>query len=370
MMPRRKLCIPLVIAAILILMLASQSIQKRHFLSLTLSLPSMPSRQESGLEHTAPHVDLSPDLSKIPTPAKVSQADTKKKPIENDSQKSPRSCGCPTCISDLTTSTWFSQRYDPNQQPVLRDTISDFDPDALKWWLGLQHSNRELTLEKVMSDMFKVISPPSEDFKPFLSRCRTCAVVGNSGNLQKSGYGNLIDTHNLVIRMNKAVTRGFEHDVGNRTTHHFQYPESALDVGPGVSLVLLPFKLRDLEWLTSALSTGEIKMTYMRVKERVVADQDKVLVINPVFLKYVHDRWTEYHGRYPSTGMLAIIFALHTCDQVSVFGYGADKLGNWHHYWEENRHAGAFRKTGVHNADFETEIIHQLASEGKISLHQ
>ena len=57
------------------------------------------------------------------------------------------------------------------------------------------------------------------------------------------------------------------------------------------------------------------------------------------------------------------------CAQVSVFGYGADKLGNWHHYWEDNRNAGAFRKTGVHSADFETEIIHQLAKEGKISLH-
>lgn len=56
------------------------------------------------------------------------------------------------------------------------------------------------------------------------------------------------------------MTRGFEKDVGNRTTHHFLYPESAVDVAPGVSLVLLPFKVRDLEWLTSALSTGQIKM--------------------------------------------------------------------------------------------------------------
>ncbi|MEQ2168876.1 CMP-N-acetylneuraminate-beta-galactosamide-alpha-2,3-sialyltransferase 2, partial [Goodea atripinnis] len=64
----------------------------------------------------------------------------------------------------------------------------------------------------------------------------------------------------LLLRMNKAVTRGFEKDVGNRTTHHFLYPESAVDVDHGVSLVLLPFKLRDLEWLTSALSTGHIKM--------------------------------------------------------------------------------------------------------------
>lgn len=113
-------------------------------------------------------------------------------------------------------------------------------------------------------------------------------------------------------------------------------------------------------------------------------------MVNPAFFKYVHEQWTEHHGRYPSTGMLAIIFALHVCDQVSrgrsssshlseigpnalplqvsVFGYGADQQGNWHHYWEENRYAGAFRKTGVHNADFETEVIQQLAKEGKITL--
>lgn len=61
--------------------------------------------------------------------------------------------------------------------------------------------------------------------------------------------------------------------------------------------------------------------------------------------------------------------SLPVCSQVSVFGYGADQQGNWHHYWEENRYAGAFRKTGVHSADFETQVIHQLAEEGKITLY-
>ncbi|KAM9758878.1 ST3 beta-galactoside alpha-2,3-sialyltransferase 8 isoform 1-T4 [Menidia menidia] len=372
MLLRRKLCAVVVIAAVLLLMLASHSIQRRHVLPVSAvqqdgRLP--PTNSESVIESTVPPAVLNPPSPRI-TEADTADEDEEEEESEEDQIKDSKPCGCSeSCISDLEESEWFGQRYDLKQQPILRDDNNNFDPDALAWWLALQRSGSGQTLGEVMSQMFQVISPPTVDTSPHPSRCRRCAVVGNSGNLRKSGHGKLIDSHGFVIRMNKAVTRGFEEDVGNRTTHHFLYPESAVDVEHGVSLVLLPFKLRDLEWLTSALSTGTIKMTYMRVKDRVKADKDKVLVVNPVFFKYVHDSWTEHHGRYPSTGMLAIIFALHICDQVSVFGYGADQMGNWHHYWEENRYAGAFRKTGVHSADFETEIIHQLAKEGKITLH-
>ncbi|XP_041635508.1 ST3 beta-galactoside alpha-2,3-sialyltransferase 8 isoform X2 [Cheilinus undulatus] len=372
MLMRRKLCVAVVIAAILFLMLATQSMQGKHFLPLSLALPisrATPIDEEMVGRPTVPPSGLTPRL-----PAKPPLPDTPKPEEEEeslgDTKTDQRSCGCPeSCISDLEGSDWFSQRYDPKQQPIIKENNNNFDPSAIKWWLGLQRSGNDQTIEQVMEKMFKIVSPPTEDFKPSASRCRKCAVVGNSGNLQQSGHGSLINSHDFIFRMNKAVTRGYEKDVGNRTTYHILYPESAVDISPGVSLVLLPFKLRDLEWLTSALSTGEIKMTYMRVKERVTADKDKVLVVNPVFFKYVTDRWTEHHGRYPSTGMLAIIFALHTCDQVSVFGYGADQQGNWHHYWEQNRNAGAFRKTGVHSADYETEVIHRLAKEGKINLH-
>ncbi|KAL0167983.1 hypothetical protein M9458_036205, partial [Cirrhinus mrigala] len=53
---------------------------------------------------------------------------------------------------------------------------------------------------------------------------------------------------------------------------------------------------------------------------------------------------------------------------VNVFGFGADSRGNWHHYWEQNRYSGEFRKTGVHDADFEAQIIDKLAKAGKISV--
>ncbi|XP_035990634.1 ST3 beta-galactoside alpha-2,3-sialyltransferase 8 [Fundulus heteroclitus] len=372
---RRKLCVVVAIAAFLLLMLASQGIQRRHL--LPLSAAPLNSRATASNRETVVEPTVAPSVLTPPPPSSTIQpeADEEEADEEEEQQQPVKDfqyqmpCGCSkSCVSDLKASAWFSEHYKPDQQPILR-AKNNFDPDELAWWLGLQRSGSGQTLEEVMAKMFEVISPPTVDTRPVPTRCRKCAVVGNSGNLQGSGHGRLIDSHSFIIRMNKAVTRGFERDVGNRTTHHFMYPESAVDVRHGVSLVLLPFKLRDLEWLTSALSTGHIKMTYMRVKNKVEADKDKVLVVNPVFFKYVHDHWTEHHGRYPSTGMLAIIFALHTCDQVSVFGYGADKQGNWHHYWEENRYAGAFRKTGVHSADFETEVIHTLAKEGKIKLY-
>ncbi len=53
-------------------------------------------------------------------------------------------------------------------------------------------------------------------------------------------------------------TKGYENDVGSKTTHRFIYPESATDVDNSTYLVLSPFKILDLEWLISAFTTKNI----------------------------------------------------------------------------------------------------------------
>lgn len=60
----------------------------------------------------------------------------------------------------------------------------------------------------------------------------------------------------------------------------------------------------------------------------------------------------------------------HLClaPQVDLYGFGADSKGNWHHYWENNPSAGAFRKTGVHDGDFEFNLTTTLASIHKIRI--
>ncbi|XP_039988143.1 CMP-N-acetylneuraminate-beta-galactosamide-alpha-2,3-sialyltransferase 2 [Xiphias gladius] len=239
-----------------------------------------------------------------------------------------KTCACPRCVGDPGVSDWFDENYDPDISPVwTRDNIQ-LPSDVYYWWV---HRHVEVNLQG------------------------------------KKAAG--VSTANVShIRINLAPTVGFEEDAGSHTTHHFMYPESAKNLAANVSFVLVPFKTLDLVWITSALSTGQIRFTYAPVKQFLRVDKDKVQIFNPAFFKYIHDRWTRHHGRYPSTGMLVLFFALHVCDEVNVFGFGADSRGNWHHYWEQNRYSGEFRKTGVHDADYEAQIIQRLAKAGKITV--
>ena len=55
-----------------------------------------------------------------------------------------------------------------------------------------------------------------------------------------------------------------------------------------------------------------------------------------------------------------------------MFGFGPTKNGNWDHYWEppiNDDKVDAFRKTGVHNSDTESDIWQNLEREGKIKLY-
>ncbi|KAK1789421.1 hypothetical protein P4O66_015350 [Electrophorus voltai] len=280
----------------------------------------------------------------------------------------PKPCACQPCIVGQENDTWFYKKLKQSVQPLLTKDNRELTNETYAWWMYLQMEEKPSSLNMVLDKLFRII-PGDEDYmdaEP--TRCRKCAVVGNSGNLRSSGYGKLIDSNDFVIRINQAPTEGYEQDVGSRTTHHVMYPESAKDLNDNTNLLLVPFKILDLEWIISALTTGHITHTYEPVMSRIKANRNKVLVFSPTFMRYIHESWLKGHGRYPSTGFLSLMFALHVCDKVNVFGFGADHRGNWHHYWEVNLLDSAFRETGVHDADQEQNITQMLAKKGKITL--
>lgn len=55
-------------------------------------------------------------------------------------------------------------------------------------------------------------------FQPLKLHCDVCSVVSSSGQMLGQEAGPEIDRSTCIWRMNNAPTRGFERDVGRRTT--------------------------------------------------------------------------------------------------------------------------------------------------------
>ncbi|CAL8380030.1 unnamed protein product [Boreogadus saida] len=277
-----------------------------------------------------------------------------------------RPCTCNRCAMH-DDDPWFTKRFNASLNPFLTqdNALSEHD---FRWWKTLPFGNKPFLSYRMAELKVFEIFPEQESFMDSSpDRCRTCAVVGNSVNLLGSHYGPLIDFHDVIMRFNTARTVGYEGDVGNKTTIHIMYPESSVDLDDHTHLMLFPFKIRDLEWLVSAFTTKSVKSTYKQVKSTVKANQGLVKVLHPGFIQYVHENWLGKKGKYPSTGFMGVVLAMHICDEVNVFGFGADKDGNWNHYWEAfGRHFG----TGQHGGGQEYKLILQLAERQKLNFYK
>ncbi|XP_075946333.1 CMP-N-acetylneuraminate-beta-galactosamide-alpha-2,3-sialyltransferase 1-like isoform X2 [Anarhichas minor] len=268
-----------------------------------------------------------------------------------------RPCACDRCLFE--NDMLIMQRFSKFAEPFLSVNYN-LSEDNFNWWKRLQAEKGDFsTYRNKVDRMFQMFPASAYVEASSPERRRTCAVVGNSGNLKKSHYGPLIDFQDVVIRMNRGRTKGYEADVGTKTTHHVMYPESAVDLDNTTRLVLFPFKILDLDWITKALSTGFSGSSYAPIKSNINANKDLVMVLNPAFMRYVHDVWLQKKGSYPSTGFMTLVLALHICDEIHVFGFGADSDGNWSHYWEKLMNNKL--KTGSHPGDEEYKIILELA---------
>ena len=67
-----------------------------------------------------------------------------------------------------------------------------------------------------------------------------------------------------------------------------------------------------------------------------------------------------------------MIYALHECDDINLFGFGANANGAWHHYWEDlpDSIAGAFKTTGVHDPEWEKTILDQLETHNIVQIYR
>uniref|UniRef100_A0A8C3T124 alpha-N-acetylgalactosaminide alpha-2,6-sialyltransferase n=1 Tax=Chelydra serpentina TaxID=8475 RepID=A0A8C3T124_CHESE len=199
------------------------------------------------------------------------------------------------------------------------------------------------------------------------SPCIRCAVVGNGGILNGSRAGAAIDQHDYVFRTNGALTKGFERDVGRRTSFYVfstntmvnslrNYASNGFHQLPQTLYIFLPDHDRDYLLLRAALThrpvdsgpeEGARPERYFRGDLRA----EKFKMFHPDFIRYVRNRflrsrildtplWKLYR---PSTGAVMLLAALHTCDEVSAYGFiSPDYQAYSDHYFDRTRKALLF----------------------------
>ncbi|KAF7204094.1 alpha-N-acetylgalactosaminide alpha-2,6-sialyltransferase 1 [Nothobranchius furzeri] len=278
-----------------------------------------------------------------------------------------------TCPQSLRNSKDedFQKAFLPNIRVFMHK-----DNFNIKDWNRLSHFNNpfgfmDMKYDDVL-DAVKLIPKPTEPLllpKPGGDGCVRCAVVGTGGILNGSKMGAEIDAHDYVFRMNAAVIKGFEEDVGNRTsvyvhTAHsitaslafyqkYGYREAPHD--EGIKYVLIPEGTRDFEWLQAVIkgervAKGEYKNRNARTYYSGQYNETRFYVLHQDFMRYVRNRYLRSNSlnqKYwaivrPTNGAFALFLALHACDTVKAYGFMTEDHSKYSNYYFQK-----FEKTHV-----------------------
>ncbi|XP_032359098.1 alpha-N-acetylgalactosaminide alpha-2,6-sialyltransferase 1 isoform X1 [Etheostoma spectabile] len=273
-----------------------------------------------------------------------------------------------TCTQSLRKSEVksFRKAFLPNIRLFLyKDSIN------MSEWNRLSHFNNpfgfmEYKYDDVMASV-KLIPKPKEPLllpKPGGDGCVHCAVVGNAGILNGSKMGKEIDSHDYVFRMNGAVTKGYEEDVGNRTSVYIHTAHSitsslyffkkfgftTVPHDEGIKYVMVPEGMRDFNWLEGLLKRERIADGPYKNKRPWTYyagqyNETRFYVLHQDFLRYVRNRFLHspnLNSSYwaiirPSNGAFTLFLALHTCDTVNAYGFMTEDYNKYStYYFEKN----------------------------------
>ncbi|XP_051530119.1 alpha-N-acetylgalactosaminide alpha-2,6-sialyltransferase 2-like [Myxocyprinus asiaticus] len=313
----------------------------------------------------------------------------------------PSQTNCPSSIRKHVPQTAFAEvflqsipvlqwakHFTPEQYQRLRHYggahgWGGVDFDVLKSSLGILNT----TANRLMFDDWEQ--------RKNRSQCIRCAVVGNGGILNGSMKGQEIDEHDYVFRVNGAVLKGFEQDVGSRTSFYTFSTNTMRNSmrsyagvgyrGPPVTketrYIFLPDHDRDYILMRAAATHTIIEKGPERSKKPLTYFGEDVTVENfkmyhPDFIRYLRNRFLHSHllktgARRiyrPSTGAVMLLAAIHTCDQVDAYGFMTPDYSLYSdHYYDKHRHPVHFFAN--HDMRMEMKLWQQLRQAGLMNLY-
>ncbi|XP_041075975.1 alpha-N-acetylgalactosaminide alpha-2,6-sialyltransferase 1-like isoform X2 [Polyodon spathula] len=354
------------------------------------SLRSTVMSQEPPLEPTVEKQAMAVNVPKPTTKKPLKIEDFIRYPkwdIEEDYHRDPsaKNTTCPKSIRSRSAEiNWFKQIFIPDISIFMhKEHFNDEEWKRLEHfnppygWMGTNYTEVKQAVELI---------PGLKEHKVLLSSkrndsCIRCAAVGNGGILNGSRKGAEIDSHDYIFRVNGAVIKGFEGDVGVRTSfyvHTAQTMISSLWVYEEIGFTNIPMDketkyilvtedMRDYQWLRALMLNTEVSRgPYLGMRPRSYYGTD---VTPERFLKSVTFEGKHWSMYRPSTGAFALLLALHLCDVVDAYGYITEDYAKYpNHYYDKAKTETVFY--GNHDYGLEIKEWKKLHDAKIMNLYQ
>ncbi|KAJ4971571.1 hypothetical protein NE237_004670 [Protea cynaroides] len=258
-------------------------------------------------------------------------------------------------------------------------------PKYYRIWLEFRKSLRYWSRNKrfqpdIMLDLIDLVKRPIDRHYglPYSNgRYASCAVVGNSGILLKTGHGDLIDSHDVVIRLNNARTEGFQRNVGSKTNISFVNSNILHRCAPREGCFCHPYgeKVPMIMYICQAVHFIDYAICNSSHKAPLLITDARFDILCARIVKYYSakqfveetgkslDKWVLFHDArqfHYSSGMQAIMLALGICDRVSILGFGKSAQAA-HHY-----HTNQKAELDLHDYKAEYAFYHDLVERPQV----
>ncbi|XP_069488273.1 lactosylceramide alpha-2,3-sialyltransferase isoform X2 [Ambystoma mexicanum] len=229
---------------------------------------------------------------------------------------------------------------------------------------------------------------PAQDLPQALKakQCKRCIVLGSGSILHGLQIGQAVDQFDIVIRLNNAPVKGFEKDVGNKTTIRMTYPEGAPvsehEYHHNGLFVAVLFKSADFRWLQAMLKNESLSIWsrmffWKQVVENIPVQSKQFRILNPLIVKETaidilqypepQNKWWGWEKNIPTLGVTAVVLATHLCDEVSLAGFGYDlrqPRAPLHYY--DDLCMSEMKAQKMHDVTKETKLLQKLIKEGVV----
>ncbi|XP_062508234.1 alpha-N-acetylgalactosaminide alpha-2,6-sialyltransferase 3-like [Corticium candelabrum] len=216
--------------------------------------------------------------------------------------------------------------------------------------------------------------------EPLKMKCQACALISSSGRILGQKKGSEIDKTDCVFRMNAAPVKGFETDVGQKTSARIAafnaFGSKVLkEWKPGIKLIV---------WTNNHPGTIKRIVSYAKTNKNAdlyMSTKEHILLMDKLFEEETKKPRMKSHT-WLSTGWFTFDLLRHVCPSTKIYGMIPEDFCTkknqpkaTYHYWETKGDECAYyiksEKTrgGAHRFISEKTVFTRWAALSNMTFH-